>query len=242
LLCLAGLAAVIVLGVSLAQRIPGQPLAEAPLMTLDTPASTESKAKQQPTARPLTAQSTRPPRMALQAPAIADATETDNSTASASRAQQQKPEAATAAPQGHAQAARLDDQPELVTGASANPADAKPRRTFAGRPIEPVDTIEMEVTAYSPDARSCGKWADGQTASGYSVWTNGGKLAAADTDLLPFGSIITVPGYHAGKPIPVLDRGGAIQGRRLDLLFPTHSRARQWGRQTITVTVWQYAD
>ena len=100
----------------------------------------------------------------------------------------------------------------------------------------------MLVTAYSPDARSCGKFADNITASGYSVWTNGMKLAAADTRLLPFGSILTVTGYNDGQPVPVLDRGGAIKGYRLDLLYPTHEAALQWGARWIEVKVWEYAD
>jgi len=116
------------------------------------------------------------------------------------------------------------------------------RPMFNGRPIRKVRTLRMLVTAYSPDARSCGKWADGITASGYSVWTNGMKLVAADTRLLPFGSIISVPGYNGGDPVPVLDRGGAIKGRRLDVLYPTHEIARQWGAQRLNVTVWEYAD
>jgi len=126
--------------------------------------------------------------------------------------------------------------------ASDEPASRSAQRTFNGRPIEPVRTMTMEVTAYSPDARSCGQWADGQTASGYSVLTNGMNLVAADTELLPFGSIVTVPGYDNGEPVPVLDRGGAIKGKRLDVLFATHERALQWGRRTVEVTVWRYAD
>ncbi len=114
--------------------------------------------------------------------------------------------------------------------------------TFDGRPLRPVKTVRMLTTAYSPDARSCGIWADGITASGYSVWTNGMKLAAADTSLFPFGTILTVPGYNGGRPIPVLDRGGVIKGHRLDLLYPTHERALQWGAQRLDVTVWEYAD
>lgn len=113
---------------------------------------------------------------------------------------------------------------------------------FGHRTLRPVRTIRMVVTAYSPDARSCGKWADGITASGKSVWTNGMKLVAADTRLLPFGSIISVPGYNGGRPVPVLDRGGKIKGKRLDVLYPTHEIARRWGRQTLEVTVWEYAD
>lgn len=102
--------------------------------------------------------------------------------------------------------------------------------------------MEMIVTAYSPDERSCGKSADGITASGMSVWTNGMKLVAADTSVLPMKSVISIPGYNHGKPVPVLDRGGAIKGNRLDVLFPTHETARKWGRQKLTVVVWEYMD
>ena len=114
--------------------------------------------------------------------------------------------------------------------------------TFDGRPLRAVKTMRMLTTAYSPDERSCGAFADGITASGYSVWTNGMKLVAADTKLLPFGTIISVPGYHGGRPVPVLDRGGRIKGGRLDLLYPTHETALKWGAQRLDVTVWEYAD
>ncbi len=114
--------------------------------------------------------------------------------------------------------------------------------TFAGRPLRIVKAMSMEVTAYSPDARSCGIWADGYTASGKSVETNGGFLVAADTKLLPFGTLVAIPGYNDGKPVPVLDRGGAIKGQKLDLLYPTHERALKWGRQHLEVVVYEYAD
>jgi 3D (Asp-Asp-Asp) domain-containing protein len=100
----------------------------------------------------------------------------------------------------------------------------------------------MTVTAYSPDHRSCGKWADGITASNKSVWTNGMKLVAADTRILPFRSLVSVPGYDEGRIVPVLDRGGAIKGARLDVLYPTHEIALRWGVQRLPVTVWEYVD
>ncbi len=110
---------------------------------------------------------------------------------------------------------------------------------FDGRPVRPVRTMTMTVTAYSPDARSCAPFDDGMTASGKSVWTNGMKLIAADKRFR-FGSLISVPGYNGSKPTPVLDRGAAIKGDRLDLLFPTHEQARQWGRRKVTITLWDY--
>jgi 3D (Asp-Asp-Asp) domain-containing protein len=115
-------------------------------------------------------------------------------------------------------------------------------RWFNGRPVRPARTMSMLVTAYSPDAASCGESADGITASGYSVWTNGMKLVAADTSLLPFGTLISVPGYDDASIVPVLDRGGAIKGHRLDVLYPTDAQAQKWGAQRLQVTVWEYAD
>ncbi len=115
-------------------------------------------------------------------------------------------------------------------------------RWFGGRKVRPARTLWMTVTAYSPDHRSCGKFADGITASNKSVWTNGMKLVAADTRLLPFGTLLSVPGYDQGRVVPVLDRGGAIKGNRLDVLYPTHAIARKWGVQKLPVTVWEYVD
>jgi 3D (Asp-Asp-Asp) domain-containing protein len=115
-------------------------------------------------------------------------------------------------------------------------------RWFDGRPIRPSKVVVMKVTGYSPDNRSCGEFADGQTATLHSVWTNAMRLVAADPEVLPYGSMITVPGYAADQVVPVLDCGGAIKGARLDLLFPTHERALAWGVRTIRVTVWEYAD
>ena len=68
--------------------------------------------------------------------------------------------------------------------------------------------------------------------------TNGMKLVAADTRLLPFGTLVSIPGYRGGRPVPVLDRGAAIKGNRLDVLMPTHEAALRWGRKTLPVTVY----
>ena len=115
-------------------------------------------------------------------------------------------------------------------------------RWFDGRPVRPARVLLMRVTAYSPDHRSCGVFADGQTATLHSVWTNGMRLVAADPKVLPYGTMLTVPGYADGEIVPVLDCGGAIKGARLDLLYPTHERALQWGVQDLRVVIWEYAD
>lgn len=113
---------------------------------------------------------------------------------------------------------------------------------YNGRPVRTVGILRMKVTAYSPDFRSCGASADGITASGYSVLTNGGCMVAADPAILPLGSLVSVPGYDGGAVVPVLDTGGAIKGHRLDVLYPTHELAMRWGVQEVDVQVWEYAD
>jgi len=92
------------------------------------------------------------------------------------------------------------------------------------------DEVEMNVSAYCPCSKCCGNFADGITASG-AIAT--GKLIAAPP-CYPFGTIMDVPGY--GEAV-VEDRGGAIQGDKIDLLFPTHQEALNWGRQYLTVRV-----
>lgn len=115
-------------------------------------------------------------------------------------------------------------------------------RWFDGRPVRPARVMVMRVTGYSPDHRSCGEFADGQTATLHSVWTNAMQLVAADPKVLEYGSMITVPGYAGEEIVPVLDCGGAIKGARLDLLFPTHEAALKWGVKDLRVVIWEYAD
>ena len=132
-----------------------------------------------------------------------------------------------------------------TSSADSRPAtlsDATDMRSYNGRPIRSVCVLRMKVTAYSPDDKSCGASADGITASGYSVLTNGGFLVAADPRVLPLGSLVSVPGYDDGAVVPVLDTGGAIKGNRLDVLYPTHELAMNWGVQELEVEVWDYAD
>ena len=98
-------------------------------------------------------------------------------------------------------------------------------------------TMRMLVTAYCPCKTCCGPDARGITASGATVKANGGRFVAADPRLFDFGDKVSVPGYHGGMAVPVLDTGGDIKGRRLDVYFPTHAQAKRWGARWVTVEV-----
>jgi len=90
----------------------------------------------------------------------------------------------------------------------------------------------MNVSAYCPCEKCCGSFADGVTASGAPAE---GFLVAAPPNI-PFGTLLSIPGYAGGRPVEVKDRGGAIKGNKLDLLFPTHQAALNFGRQELMVT------
>ena len=103
----------------------------------------------------------------------------------------------------------------------------------------------MTITAYCPCEKCCGKWSDGMTACGHQI--RPGDVFVASPPEIPFGTMISIPGYNGGRPVPVLDRGGAIKGNRLDVFFgekdinscSAHERALNWGRQTLSVIIYE---
>ena len=69
----------------------------------------------------------------------------------------------------------------------------------------------------------------GQTARGTAArW----GTVAADPKVFPFGTRLDIPGYGTGV---VEDVGGAIKGRHIDVWFPSHDEALQWGRREVDV-------
>ena len=101
-------------------------------------------------------------------------------------------------------------------------------------PVKPTfdDLLDANVSAYCPKACCCGRFANGITASGHKI-QKGDKFVAAPKEY-PFGTMIDIPGYGE---VPVLDRGGAIKGVKLDIYFDTHEQALQWGRQYLKVKI-----
>ena len=86
------------------------------------------------------------------------------------------------------------------------------------------------VSAYCPCEKCCGRWADGFFADGSAVSF---PAIAADRSI-PFGTKINVPGYGIAE---VRDRGSAIGKGRLDICFPYHEMAEEWGIQTLECEV-----
>ena len=134
-------------------------------------------------------------------------------------------------------------RPKTVQAFKTPPKPAAPSfKWYDGEKYRYLKTLRMRVTAYAPDKRCCWPYPGTTTASGQSVKTNRGKLVAADTRLLPFNSLVSIPGYHAGETVPVLDRGRAIKGHRLDVLLPTFEQAKEWGSRLVDVKIYVPVD
>lgn len=96
-------------------------------------------------------------------------------------------------------------------------------------------TVRMRVTAYCPCPKCCGSYSDGLTASGHKIG-HGDRFVAADR-IYPFGTEMIIPGYKSGRPVKVLDRGGAIRGNRIDVFFDSHQQALEWGVRYLDVKI-----
>lgn len=93
------------------------------------------------------------------------------------------------------------------------------------------------VTGYCNCYICCGK---NPGDPGYGVCADGctaasGTIAAPST--YAFHTVIYIPGYNGDNLSKVHDRGGAIQGNRLDAWFSTHQAALNWGVKDLTVLV-----
>ena len=73
----------------------------------------------------------------------------------------------------------------------------------------------------------------GSTALGVPVRKG---VVAVDPKLIPLGTKLHVPGYGPGL---AADVGYAIKGRIIDLWFPSTAKAQQWGRRTVTITIYR---
>ena len=94
-----------------------------------------------------------------------------------------------------------------------------------GQPQAPrAYRLKVDAVAYS---------LPGSTALGVPVRKG---VVAVDPKLIPLGTKLHVPGYGPGL---AADVGYAIKGKVIDLWFPSIAKARQWGRRTVTITVYR---
>lgn len=106
--------------------------------------------------------------------------------------------------------------------APLNEEDYKPKMEDLG---------EFKLTAYCTCDECCGDWADGITFTG-TVATPG-RTIAVDPSVIPLGSVVQINGVNYIAE----DIGGAIKGNRIDMLFPSHQEALEFGIQYSNVSI-----
>jgi 3D (Asp-Asp-Asp) domain-containing protein len=122
--------------------------------------------------------------------------------------------------------AGLEERARTLASVQSPPAPV----TVPGAPRIPsgpassgVRTLTVLATGYA---------LPGQTASGRPA---GWGAVAVDPSVISMGSRLSIPGYGLGV---ASDTGGAIQGARIDLWFPSVQEARAWGTRVVTITVY----
>ena len=92
----------------------------------------------------------------------------------------------------------------------------------------PGKVVKMEATAYC---------LNNVTASG--VRSKYG-IVAADPSLLPIGSIVRLYADEYSGLYSVLDTGGKIKGRKIDIYLADYKEATQFGRRKIRIEILRY--
>ena len=116
----------------------------------------------------------------------------------------------------------------------------------SGNEVKPVasntkksEWVEYEATAY---IAMCDSGCTGVTATGYNVKNRtkiGGRtVIAVDPKYIPLGTSLTIR-LADGTIIEgrANDVGGAIKGRKIDVLMSSHKKAMDFGRQTVEVKI-----
>lgn len=91
--------------------------------------------------------------------------------------------------------------------------------------MEDRELLDFHATAY------CLK---GRTASGEHVRTG---IIAADPRVLPLGTVVHLRAGRYTGTYTVLDTGGRIRGRLIDVYVPTQREAMQFGRRPVKIKI-----
>lgn len=132
------------------------------------------------------------------------------------------------------------DEPAIVES-GGNESEPTKETTYSKEKQRTVDEKwkKYEATAY---IAMCDTGCTGKTATGYNVKErtkiDGRTVIAVDPDVIPLGTSITVR-LADGTTIEgrALDTGGAIKGRKIDVLMSTHKKAMSFGRQAVQVRI-----
>ena len=122
------------------------------------------------------------------------------------------------------------EETELATeSATEEPTELPdPKLSESSQTVEHLG--EFMLTAYCTCSKCCEQYADGLTST--NVEAVPGRTIAVDPRVIPMGSTV----YINGTEYTAEDTGGAIKGNRIDVLFPSHQEALEFGIQYADVS------
>lgn len=137
-----------------------------------------------------------------------------------------------------ATAKRSTERIGSVAPASPTSAELEIDAEKAARPGFAVKTTRADGAAYSDselvDFHATAYCLKGRTASGIN--TRPGVIAA-DPSVLPLGTVVHLRAGRYTGTYTVLDTGGRIKGRLVDVYVQTHREAIEFGRQKVKIKV-----
>lgn len=92
---------------------------------------------------------------------------------------------------------------------------------------------EFKTTGYCKCEACCGAWSDEEATTASGEKATEGVTVAADTSVLPFGSIVRIN----GEEYEVQDTGSAVNGNTIDIYYNEHTDALAHGVQYAEVEI-----
>lgn len=130
----------------------------------------------------------------------------------------------------------VDRSDETTIEASVKSSPSTEQITEEVKEPEVISLGEYRLTAYCGCSKCCGKWGENRPLdeSGKPiVYTANMSIAkegvtiAADINILPYGTKVIIDGHE----YIVQDKGGVINGNRIDIYFESHQDALNFGVQ-----------
>ncbi|MBD8523532.1 3D domain-containing protein [Lysinibacillus fusiformis] len=150
---------------------------------------------------------------------------TNNTTATESKPEETVSSTSKTAPKDSVSEATAPSTSNTASKQNAPEANASSTNKTASR------EIIVEASAYTASCEGC----SGITATGINLKTNPhAKVISVDPTVIPLGSKVYVEGY--GEAIAG-DTGGAIEGKRIDVFFPSQQDAINFGVKQLKVTI-----
>lgn len=130
------------------------------------------------------------------------------------------------------------DETTVETSTKSSPAPSTEPEGLTEEVKEPeiISLGEYRLTAYCGCSKCCGKWGENRPldengkpivyTANMSVAKEGVTIAA-DISILPYGTKVIIDGHE----YIVQDKGGVINGNRIDIYFESHQDALNFGVQ-----------